>query len=223
MRSVGEVGGMIESGVKAHLRVPVTPDPCLATAAESEAVKLLQGVGRPDEVVACVEAGVDLFESFFPFQVTERGCALTFDLDLSPDPERAGSTPPAVLELGEEKDEMRVESEESGDVGMEDQAQTMTPFEMDLKDTKYRDDFAPLVEGCGCYCCTHHQRAYVHHLLVTNELLAGVLLMLHNTTQYNAFFSALRAALASDKLEQFKERALRGRGVVGPQKAKEQS
>ena len=57
--------------------------------------RLLQGVGRPDEVLACVEAGVDLFESFFPFQVTERGCALYFDFDINPDPERAGTAPPS--------------------------------------------------------------------------------------------------------------------------------
>lgn len=58
-------------------------------------LRLLQGVGRPDEVLACVEAGMDLFESFFPFQVSERGCALCFSFDISPDPERAGSAPPA--------------------------------------------------------------------------------------------------------------------------------
>lgn len=58
-------------------------------------LRLLQGVGRPDEVLACVEAGMDLFESFFPFQVTERGCALFFSFDISQDPERAGSAPPA--------------------------------------------------------------------------------------------------------------------------------
>lgn len=56
-------------------------------------IRLLQGVGRPDEVLACVEAGVDLFEGFFPFQVTERGCALCFNYDVSPDPERAGRAP----------------------------------------------------------------------------------------------------------------------------------
>ena len=58
-------------------------------------VRLLQGVGRPDEVMAGVEAGTDLFESFFPFQVTERGCALCFNFNISLDPERAGSAPPA--------------------------------------------------------------------------------------------------------------------------------
>lgn len=50
------------------------------------------GVGRPDEVISCVEAGVDLFESFFPFQVTERGCALTFNYTIDPDPETAGTS-----------------------------------------------------------------------------------------------------------------------------------
>lgn len=59
------------------------------------ALRLLQGVGRPDEVLACVEAGVDLFVGFFPFQVTERGCALCFDFDISTDPERAGRAAPA--------------------------------------------------------------------------------------------------------------------------------
>lgn len=70
------------------------------------------------------------------------------------------------------------------------------------------------MEGCGCYCCRNHQRAYVHHLLMTNELLAGVLLMLHNTAHYHAFFSALREALAGDKLDLLKRRVLKGRGGV---------
>jgi len=73
---------------------------------------------------------------------------------------------------------------------------------------RYRDDFRPLVEGCGCYCCKNHQRAYLHHLLVTNELLAGVLLMIHNTSHYQSFFGALREALASDKLDLLKKRVL---------------
>ncbi|XP_047424838.1 queuine tRNA-ribosyltransferase accessory subunit 2 isoform X2 [Mugil cephalus] len=162
--------------------------------------RLLQGVGRPDEVVACAEAGVDLFESFFPFQVTERGCALCFDFDISPDPERA------VLELDEEKDTAG-ETQQNGDLNREDQTQ-MTSFEISLKDKRYQDDLRPLVEGCGCYCCRNHQRAYLHHLLVTNELLAGVLLMIHNTTHYHGFFAALREAVASDKLELLKRRLL---------------
>ena len=49
--------------------------------------RLICGVSRPDEVLECIERGVDLFESFFPYQVTERGCALTFSFDYQPNPE----------------------------------------------------------------------------------------------------------------------------------------
>lgn len=77
---------------------------------------------------------------------------------------------------------------------------------------RYQGDFRPLVEGCGCYCCKNHQRAYLHHLLVTNELLAGVLLMIHNTAHYHGFFSALREAVANDKLDILKRRVLGERG-----------
>ncbi|XP_029385424.1 queuine tRNA-ribosyltransferase accessory subunit 2 isoform X2 [Echeneis naucrates] len=161
--------------------------------------RLLQGVGRPDEVLACVEAGVDLFEGFFPFQVTERGCALSFSFDISLDPERA------VLELNDDETCRAGEGQPNGEVTDGDQTQ-MTSFEINLKDKRYHDDFRPLVEGCGCYCCVNHQRAYLHHLLVTNELLAGVLLMIHNTAHYIGFFSTLREALANDKLDLLKRR-----------------
>ncbi|XP_061522525.1 queuine tRNA-ribosyltransferase accessory subunit 2 [Phycodurus eques] len=158
--------------------------------------RLLQGVGRPDEVLACVEAGVDLFEGFFPFQVTERGCALCFRFDTATDRESGDGRPPSetMAKLNGDNDP--------------DVPTRMTPFEMDLKDKRYQDDFRPLVEGCGCYCCVNHQRAYVHHLLATNELLAGVLLILHNTAHYLAFFTALREALAADKMDLLKRRVL---------------
>ncbi|XP_041817467.1 queuine tRNA-ribosyltransferase accessory subunit 2 isoform X2 [Chelmon rostratus] len=166
--------------------------------------RLLQGVGRPDEVLAGVDAGVDLFESSFPFQVTERGCALCFSFDISPDPERA------VLELDEES-ETTGETQQNGEHNLFDKTQ-MTSFEINLKDKRYHDDFSPLVEGCGCYCCKNHQRAYLHHLLVTNELLAGVLLMIHNTAHYHGFFGALREALANDKMDLLKRKVLKESG-----------
>lgn len=112
----------------------------------------------------------------------------------------------AVLELHKERDAAG-ETQQNGDHNFDDQTQ-MTSFEINLKDKRYHDDFRPLVEGCGCYCCKNHQRAYLHHLLVTNELLAGVLLMIHNTAHYHGFFSALREALANDKLDLLKRRVL---------------
>ncbi|XP_028290768.1 queuine tRNA-ribosyltransferase accessory subunit 2 isoform X2 [Gouania willdenowi] len=186
--------GFMEPSVRAQLIAAVTEE------LPEDKPRLLPGVGRPDEVLACVEAGVDVFEGFFPFQVTERGCALCFRFDVTPDPESA------VLELNKEEEVVR-----NGNVNRDDQTQ-MTPFEINLKDKRYEDDFGPLVKGCGCYSCQNHQRAYLHHLLVTNELLAGVLLMIHNTSHYLGFFKALRAALASDQLELLKRRVMEAGG-----------
>ncbi|XP_048031026.1 queuine tRNA-ribosyltransferase accessory subunit 2 isoform X2 [Megalobrama amblycephala] len=194
------VGGFVLDGFhSAAMDQDVRAQLIRATTAElpQEKPRLVLGIGRPDEVISCAEAGVDLFESVFPFQVTERGCALSFDYTIDPDPETA------VLELNGEMPAVK-KLNANGD-------ENMTPFEMNLKDKRYQDDFRPLVEGCGCYCCKKHMRAYVHHLLVTNELLGGVLLMLHNMAHYLGFFKALREAIASDRLQDFKNRVLRCR------------
>lgn len=76
---------------------------------------------------------------------------------------------------------------------------------LDFVFLRYQEDFSPLVSGCSCYCCKSHTRAYIHHLLVTNELLAGVLLMMHNFEHYFRFFCSIREALKSDTLAQLKE------------------
>uniref|UniRef100_A0A8D0BEV8 Queuine tRNA-ribosyltransferase accessory subunit 2 n=1 Tax=Salvator merianae TaxID=96440 RepID=A0A8D0BEV8_SALMN len=165
--------------------------------------RLIHGIGRPDEVLECIERGVDIFESFFPYEVTERGCALSFSCNYNLDPEAA------VLEEDEESD-MKGKKDENLKDGTLSGAQEFTSFEINLKEKRYQDDFRPLVNGCTCYCCENHSRAYVHHLLVTNELLAGVLLMIHNFQHYFGFFSSIRNALKEDRLHQL-------RGIVGRQ------
>ncbi|GAB5576445.1 queuine tRNA-ribosyltransferase accessory subunit 2 isoform X1 [Prionailurus iriomotensis] len=159
---------------------------------------LICGVSRPDEVLECIERGVDLFESFFPYQVTERGCALTFSFDYQPNPEETLSQQNGTQEEIKYADQTKKIKTTSCN-------QEITSFEINLKEKKYQEDFDPLVRGCSCYCCKNHTRAYIHHLLVTNELLAGVLLMMHNFEHYFGFFHSIREALRSDRLAQLKE------------------
>ncbi|XP_061049085.1 queuine tRNA-ribosyltransferase accessory subunit 2 isoform X2 [Eubalaena glacialis] len=160
--------------------------------------RLICGVSQPDEVLECIERGVDLFESFFPYQATERGCALTFSFDYQPNPEET------LLQQNGTQEEVKYvdQTKKSKTTSCN---QEMTSFEINLKEKKYQEDFDPLVRGCPCYCCKNHTRAYIHHLLVTNELLAGVLLMMHNFEHYFGFFQAIREALKSDRLAQLKE------------------
>jgi hypothetical protein len=44
----------------------------------------------------------------------------------------------------------------------------------------YVRDPRPLLPGCACYTCRTHSRAYVYHLVCAQELLAEVLLFVHN-------------------------------------------
>lgn len=58
-----------------------------------------------------------------------------------------------------------------------------------------RLDSKPILEGCQCYCCKNHTRAYVHHLLQTHEILGSVLLHMHNTQHMSEFFSVVRSSI----------------------------
>jgi len=49
-----------------------------------------------------------------------------------------------------------------------------------ITQAKYREDFSPLTENCGCYACKNFTKAYLHHLYREKEMLAGILLSLHN-------------------------------------------
>ncbi|XP_061484343.1 queuine tRNA-ribosyltransferase accessory subunit 2 [Rhineura floridana] len=160
--------------------------------------RLIHGIGRPDEVLEFIERGVDIFESSFPYQVTERGSALSFSYNYKPDPETAVLKENGKTDVGGTEDGKTKNETVHG-------AQEITSFEINLKEKRYQDDFSPLVHGCLCYCCKNHSRAYVHHLLVTNELLAGVLLMMHNFQHYFGFFCSVRDALKEDRLDQLRE------------------
>lgn len=53
-------------------------------------------------------------------------------------------------------------------------------FKKLIKAASFKEDFAPLIEGCDCYTCQNHSRAYLHHLKKANESVVGTLLSIHN-------------------------------------------
>jgi queuine tRNA-ribosyltransferase len=64
-----------------------------------------------------------------------------------------------------------------------------------LKNAKFREDFRPLDEACDCYACQNFSRAYISHLLRSQELLAYTLLSIHNITELIHFTQRIRAAI----------------------------
>ena len=65
-----------------------------------------------------------------------------------------------------------------------------------LRNARFRHDHTPLDPSCGCPACRHHSRAYLHHLIRTEELLGRTLLSLHNLTHLIRFTTAMGRAIA---------------------------
>lgn len=74
-----------------------------------------------------------------------------------------------------------------------------------LKNAKYKTDFSPLDAECDCYCCTHHTKAYLRHLVITNEILGARLLSLHNLRFSLKLMEDVRNAINEDRFLDFKK------------------
>ncbi|WP_071189812.1 tRNA guanosine(34) transglycosylase Tgt [Trichormus sp. NMC-1] len=68
-----------------------------------------------------------------------------------------------------------------------------------LKNAKFREDFTPLDETCPCYACVNFSRAYISHLVRSQEILAYTLLSIHNITELIRFTQKIRASILSDR------------------------
>lgn len=70
------------------------------------------------------------------------------------------------------------------------------PLGEDMWLATHAADLSPLTEGCTCYACTNHHRAYVQHLLAAKEMLGWVLLQIHNHHVMDLFFDGVRRSIS---------------------------
>ena len=73
--------------------------------------------------------------------------------------------------------------------------------ELNLRNARHRDDPRPIDEKCACPACTNHSRAYLHHLIRSEEILGAMLLTWHNLHYYQDIMRGLRSAIESRTLE----------------------
>jgi queuine tRNA-ribosyltransferase len=66
---------------------------------------------------------------------------------------------------------------------------------INLRNEQYRTDPRPVVEGLDNYTCRHFSRAYLRHLAVAGEMLAGTLLTIHNLHFYLDLMAQARSHL----------------------------
>ncbi|MBK8475841.1 MAG: tRNA guanosine(34) transglycosylase Tgt [Opitutaceae bacterium] len=66
---------------------------------------------------------------------------------------------------------------------------------INLRNERFREDPRPIVDGLDNYTCRHFSRAYLRHLQVAGEMLAGTLLTIHNLHFYLDLMAQARAHL----------------------------
>ena len=76
---------------------------------------------------------------------------------------------------------------------------------MNLKNAKFKEDFTPIEDICDCYTCKNYTKAYIRHLLVANEQLAGRLLSIHNIRFLIKLTEDIRDSIDKNKFIEFKD------------------
>lgn len=71
---------------------------------------------------------------------------------------------------------------------------------LNLRNARFAQDEAPLDADCPCPACARFSRAYLHHVVKANEIIASMLLTWHNLVHYQRLMSDLRNAIADGAL-----------------------
>lgn len=75
---------------------------------------------------------------------------------------------------------------------------------ININNEKYKYDMRPIDENCGCPVCSRYSRAYIRHLLKSQEMLSQRLLVMHNLWFYNHLMEDIRNALDNGNFAEFK-------------------
>lgn len=82
--------------------------------------------------------------------------------------------------------------------------------QINILNAKYRNDFTPIEEGCGCYTCKNYTRGYVAHLFRSKEMFGGTLASIHNLYFIVNLVKQIRQSILDDRFGEFKEEFLKG-------------
>lgn len=156
-------------------------------------LRMVSGISNPIEILEAVRCGVDVFDTGFVDLVTRAGLALCFPTD-------AGG----CVNLRAPGSSTLASHDEAGASNAFDYA-GFDGMKINLWSDAYKLDRSPLVEDCLCPSCEEHTRGYVHHLLVTHEMTAHVLLEQHNIFHMLRFFAGVRSAIRDGRFEQYRE------------------
>uniref|UniRef100_A0A0K0FFW3 Queuine tRNA-ribosyltransferase subunit tgt-2 (inferred by orthology to a C. elegans protein) n=1 Tax=Strongyloides venezuelensis TaxID=75913 RepID=A0A0K0FFW3_STRVS len=64
----------------------------------------------------------------------------------------------------------------------------------------FEKDFSEVTKNCECYTCKNYTKSYITHLVNTKELLAPLLLTLHNISEFDNMFDLIRKHIDSQDI-----------------------
>ena len=74
---------------------------------------------------------------------------------------------------------------------------------LNLRNARFKTDETPVDGTCACPTCRSYSRAYLNHLVKTNEILGHILLTLHNVHFLIDLMDQVRRAIAAGTLLDF--------------------
>ena len=74
---------------------------------------------------------------------------------------------------------------------------------MSLKNNQYQNDNTPLDPSCENLNLNQYSKNYLNHLFNTNEILASMLLTLHNINFYQELMSEIRKNIKLGTFDEF--------------------
>lgn len=77
-----------------------------------------------------------------------------------------------------------------------------------VRNAQYAKDFGPLDPECGCYTCRNYSRAYLRHLIKSDETFGLRLTTYHNLYFLISLMGKIRQAIMDDRLLDFRDEFL---------------
>lgn len=72
---------------------------------------------------------------------------------------------------------------------------------LNMMNATFARDERPIDETCDCYACKTFTRAYIRHLIIAKELLAGTLISIHNLRALIRLMESIRSYIADGSFE----------------------
>lgn len=76
--------------------------------------------------------------------------------------------------------------------------------ELNITNSRYKEDFTPVDAECGCHACKSFSRSYLRHLFISKEILGLELATIHNLYYYQWLMSGAREAILQNRYEAWK-------------------